>query len=338
MQKNIWRQPAGTLKYSLLLGALGAALVVSSQSASAQVVVVAPPAPVYVAPPAPRVGYVWHRGFWVWRGGRYFWMRGYWSPAVAAVPVYPQAMREYAVPPRVERISADALFPFDRGDLADMLPAGRADIEQVAARISHGRFDHIEVRGYTDHLGSSGYNHDLSERRANAVKQLLIQQGIPADKIQASGLGEQDPIAQCDSQLSHAALVACLQPDRRVEIVTYAEAGAQMAPGPDGAQGSYAPPDDRSAPGPNGGNYDQSAPPPNYGAGSPSTGPGPSGDNGGYGDRDGNGYDEDNGGANERAVPEAPGQYGQYRQYAPNNPNNQDDGPDGAQDPNAPRQ
>jgi OOP family OmpA-OmpF porin len=126
------------------------------------------------------------------------------------------------------RLSADALFPFDRGDGADVLPGGRADIREIAARLTATRFRRIEVRGYTDRLGSSSYNQQLSQRRADAIKALLVQQGIPAERIDARGFGMQDPITHCADHQPRERLVACLQPDRRVEIVTYARTGDEL--------------------------------------------------------------------------------------------------------------
>ncbi|WP_396330245.1 OmpA family protein [Burkholderia anthina] len=207
-------------------GVLAAAWFGNIAPASAQVMVLAPPAPVYEAAPAPRVGYAWERGYWAWQYGRYVWVPGHWTGVERRVVVAPPA------PPvaQVMRVSADALFAFDRGDLADILPGGRADIRDIAAKLSASRFARIEVRGYTDRLGSASYNLQLSQRRANAVKALLVQHGIPADRIDARGLGEQDPITHCSDNQSHDGLVACLQPDRRVEIVTFARTDDRYGP------------------------------------------------------------------------------------------------------------
>ncbi|WP_052408825.1 OmpA family protein [Paraburkholderia acidipaludis] len=195
--------------------------------ASAQVMVLAPPAPVYEVAPPPRVGHMWARGYWVWQYGRYVWVPGHWVVVArgAAEPPTPPAPVA-----QVLRLSADALFAFDRGSLADILPGGRAEIRDVAAKLSATRFGHIEVRGYTDRLGSSAYNLELSQRRADAVKALLVQQGIPAGRIDARGLGAQDPITHCSDNQSRDSLISCLQPDRRVEIVTFARTGERYAP------------------------------------------------------------------------------------------------------------
>ncbi|WP_144155926.1 OmpA family protein [Paraburkholderia sp. BCC1885] len=202
-----------------------AALIAAAPAAFAQVVLVPTPGPVYERVPPPRPGHMWHQGYWAWAHGRYVWVPGGWvvqGPVVyGAYPAQAQPAAEPPPPPpRVERLSADALFPFDRGDVNDIRPAGRSDLAQIAARLRASPFGHVEVRGYTDRLGSSSYNLELSKRRAEAVKAVLVQQGVPADKIRAEGLGSQDPVTQCGN-MDNNSLVRCLQPDRRVEIVTY---------------------------------------------------------------------------------------------------------------------
>jgi OOP family OmpA-OmpF porin len=201
-----------------------AALVAAAPAAFAQVVLVPVPGPVHEHVPPPRPGHMWRHGYWAWAHGRYVWVPGDWvvqGPVVyGAYPAQVQPAPEPPPPPRVERLSADALFPFDRGDINDIRPAGLSDLAQIAARLRAGPFGHVEVRGYTDRLGSGSYNLELSRRRAEAVKAVLVQQGVPADKIRAEGLGSQDPVTQCGS-MDNADLVHCLQPDRRVEIVTY---------------------------------------------------------------------------------------------------------------------
>jgi OmpA-OmpF porin, OOP family len=226
MKHALSRERAGSRRGLVIALAAGAAFAAACftgiSPASAQVVMLAPPAPMVEVAPAPRVGYAWARGYWAWQYGRYVWVPGHWVMVARGVAVPPPP------PPapvaQVMRLSADALFAFDRGDLSDVLPGGRADIRDIAAKLRGTRFGHIEVRGYTDRLGSSAYNLQLSQRRADAVKALLVQQGIPADRIDARGLGSQDPITHCADNQPQDRLVACLQPDRRVEIVTFARA------------------------------------------------------------------------------------------------------------------
>jgi OOP family OmpA-OmpF porin len=69
----------------------------------------------------------------------------------------------------------------------------------------------IRVDGYTDSRGAAAYNQKLSERRANAVRDLLVAQGISADRIEAKGFGEANPIAPND-------ILDNLRKNRRTEI------------------------------------------------------------------------------------------------------------------------
>ncbi|MGH9395790.1 MAG: OmpA family protein [Terriglobia bacterium] len=70
----------------------------------------------------------------------------------------------------------------------------------------------IEVNGYTDNTGSNEVNQTLSEKRADAVKDFLVQEGVPAASIGARGLGEATPVAPNDTATGRAM-------NRRVEIV-----------------------------------------------------------------------------------------------------------------------
>ena len=73
------------------------------------------------------------------------------------------------------------------------------------------------MTGHTDRLGSQAYNEKLSLARADAVRDYLISKGVPKDKIEAIGMGEKQPVVQCD-QKNRKELIACLQPNRRVDV------------------------------------------------------------------------------------------------------------------------
>ncbi|MBI5275113.1 MAG: OmpA family protein [Burkholderiales bacterium] len=134
------------------------------------------------------------------------------APPRAAPPAPPPA------PMRIT-LSADALFDFDRSDLK---PAGRQALEKLASDLRSVRYDTIAVTGHTDRLGGHDYNLKLSQRRADAVSAYLVQSGgVPAGKITARGVDGANPVtqpAQCKGNQATPALVACLQPDRRVEV------------------------------------------------------------------------------------------------------------------------
>jgi len=206
--------------------------------ASAQMMVLTPPPPMREVAPPPRSGWAWMPGFWGWQQGRYVWVPGRWVPVARAAPVAPPPPPPPPPVSEVFRLSADALFAFDRYSLADMQPGGRSEIRDIAARLNRLDFDHIEVRGYTDRLGTVEHNMQLSQRRADSVKSLLVQQGIPAERIDARGYGPKDPITDnCSDNLPRDRLIECLQPDRRVEIVTYARRPRRRVPPSPGREG-----------------------------------------------------------------------------------------------------
>ncbi len=83
-------------------------------------------------------------------------------------------------------------FKYNKTDLTDI---SQKKVLKIIQRIKQADDLDIEIRAYTDSIGSNAYNLNLSKRRANALKKLLIRQGIPASSITAIGKGEADPIA-----------------------------------------------------------------------------------------------------------------------------------------------
>ena len=121
-------------------------------------------------------------------------------------------------PERFE-LSTDALFAFGRSDLEDIQPQGREALVAIASQLKEARATIIQVVGHTDRIGSDADNQALSQRRAQTVREFLIQNGVAADGLSAHGVGESEPVKQCPDSLSHSELVACLQPNRRVEVL-----------------------------------------------------------------------------------------------------------------------
>ena len=72
--------------------------------------------------------------------------------------------------------------------------------------------------GHTDRIGTVAYNDRLSMRRAQAVKAYLVSKGVPADRIYTEGKGKRNPVTTGCNQKNRKALIACLAPDRRVEV------------------------------------------------------------------------------------------------------------------------
>ena len=149
-------------------------------------------------------------------------------PEPVAPPPPPEPERVGAEPepvvvpppaPMKVTFSADSLFDFDK---AIVKPAGRQALDQFATDLKGADFEVISVTGHTDRIGSHAYNMELSTRRAEAVKAYLVESaGIPADKITAIGTDGSDPVTKPEDCIGHKAtkkLIACLQPDRRVEV------------------------------------------------------------------------------------------------------------------------
>lgn len=135
---------------------------------------------------------------------------------VAAIVMEPPA----AGPPPLKRVSfsAESLFGFDQSSVK---PDGQAALTTFSQSLAGTRYDTITVEGHTDRLGTPAYNQTLSEQRAESVKSYLVTSGIDPTKIQAVGKGEGSPITKaedCRGKQAKAKLVACLQPDRRVEV------------------------------------------------------------------------------------------------------------------------
>jgi len=141
------------------------------------------------------------------------------APAMAPVPPPVPAPVPVAVLPMPQKMSfsADALFAFDKSDIK---PDGKAMLEDLAKQLKGASFDTIFVTGHADRLGRDAYNQKLSERRADAVKTYLVGQNIAADRVTAKGMGETQPVTkdgECKGAKS-ASVIACLQPDRRVDV------------------------------------------------------------------------------------------------------------------------
>jgi outer membrane protein OmpA-like peptidoglycan-associated protein len=92
------------------------------------------------------------------------------------------------------------------------LSSAQVKLDQVANALLDVRARNLIVEGHTDSQGSTSYNQDLSQRRADAVRDYLIQKGYPADRIQARGIGKGRPIADNASPEGRAN-------NRRVEII-----------------------------------------------------------------------------------------------------------------------
>jgi outer membrane protein OmpA-like peptidoglycan-associated protein len=101
------------------------------------------------------------------------------------------------------------LFPSAKWDL---LPGARGKLDQVAEALKNQADHKMIVEGHTDSQGNESSNMELSQKRAQAVRDYLVSRGVPADIISATGLGQGRPVA--DNRTAEGR-----QNNRRVEIV-----------------------------------------------------------------------------------------------------------------------
>ena len=163
------------------------------------------------------------------------WRTGFWTPAAAATDpngckcdkdLLPKEVCEpkgsaaaAGTKPTGDKITvaADALFDFNKSTLR---PEGKAKLDEVVAKANSLNLEVVIAVGHADRIGSAAYNQKLSVKRAASVKDYVVSKGIPANKVYTEGKGSTQPVTkpdQCKGGKS-AKVIACLQPDRRVDI------------------------------------------------------------------------------------------------------------------------
>ncbi|MFQ2150172.1 porin OmpA [Aeromonas jandaei] len=138
--------------------------------------------------------------------------------APAPAPVVAAPAPAVVVAPKEFSLSSDVLFEFNK---ATLKPAASEALDALFSQIvaANPKDGVATVIGYTDRIGSDNYNLALSEKRAQSVASYLVAKGLYADKVRVEGRGKANPVTgnSCASR-SKQALIACLAPDRRVEV------------------------------------------------------------------------------------------------------------------------
>jgi outer membrane protein OmpA-like peptidoglycan-associated protein len=122
---------------------------------------------------------------------------------IPGVEVTRPAENEIAV-----QLTNDILFDFNSYALR---PESRSTLADLATNFQRYPDETISVEGHTDNIGKPEYNQTLSEERAFAVKDYLVNQGVPSSRVTATGYGETHPKATNDTPEGR-------QLNRRVEI------------------------------------------------------------------------------------------------------------------------
>ncbi|HTO18371.1 MAG TPA: OmpA family protein [Pseudomonas sp.] len=146
--------------------------------------------------------------------GGYCWAQGQGQEVVTQVEVEePMVPSIDPAPAETLRVELDVKFDFDRQVVK---PESYADIRDVAEFMKQFPQTTTVVEGHTDAVGTEAYNQSLSERRAMAVREVLVSEfGIQPGRVDAIGFGEARPVADNDSEEGRAI-------NRRVEAVVEA--------------------------------------------------------------------------------------------------------------------
>ncbi len=145
------------------------------------------------------------------------------APMVIPAPVFAApaatAPAPAATAPNKVILAGDALFQSGKSGIRNLSKDGKARLDEVVAKLKGmGDIDQIRVVGHADPTGNAKANRKLSEARAKSIKSYLVAKGVKPGVIITSGMGDSQPVVQCDANLPSAELKECHAPNRRVEI------------------------------------------------------------------------------------------------------------------------
>lgn len=124
------------------------------------------------------------------------------------------------------QITSDERVLFETGK-AEVKADGQVFIERVANLLKTKTKANVAIEGHTDNVGGTALNQQLSERRAAAVRDGLVRQGVAASRIQVQGFGMSRPVADNGTPEGR-------QANRRTELIVLGETEANIS-GPKGS-------------------------------------------------------------------------------------------------------
>jgi OOP family OmpA-OmpF porin len=129
--------------------------------------------------------------------------------------------------PQPTTYRAQVRYEFESAELGS---DGRKLLDELARQLLAADLEKLTATAHADRIGSVAYNEDLAERRAEAIRDYLLEKGVPEELVHIQSKGAHQPVAngRCQGMgpenKQNAKLVACLQPDRRAEIEVRARA------------------------------------------------------------------------------------------------------------------
>jgi len=114
----------------------------------------------------------------------------------------------------------DVLFDTGR---AELKPGAGRTLDQLAQFLTEHPDRRVQIDGFTDSVGTDSYNEELSQRRANTVREALISRNIDSSRIGTQGYGKSYPVADNNDSGGR-------QLNRRVEVVIGGDNGTQISP------------------------------------------------------------------------------------------------------------
>ena len=112
-------------------------------------------------------------------------------------------------------LSSDLLFGFGQSTIS---PRGQEAVRDLVKQIPNTQNASVQVIGHTDAIGSQASNQALGLRRAQSVRNLLVDAGLPGSSVSTASQGSSEPVSSGCSKLPQRQKVACYAPDRRVVV------------------------------------------------------------------------------------------------------------------------